>query len=164
MTTRSALALAVVLATSGLAASGMIAGCGHGSPADVGGRAAAAGNVLRCGSVVDSTGYKRGPLTANLAVALLTHLRLTGGTGDIPSVRPTRADTSTLDTMAVELMGYSGSKLSADAQAFAVAELNYHPGSRVDISYAQRLDTAILALQRDCPDGMRLGAQWRQAR
>jgi hypothetical protein len=162
MTTRSAITLAVVLATFGLTASGLIAGCGYGSPAAVGGRAAAAGNVLRCGSVVDSTGYKQGPLTTDLAVAFLTHLQLTGGAADIPSGRPTSADTSTLDTMAVELMGYSGSRLSDDAEAFAVAELNYNPGGPVDTSYAQGLDTDILALQRDCPDGMRLGAQWRQ--
>jgi hypothetical protein len=159
MTIRSAITLAVVLA-----ASGMIAGCGYGTPAAVSGRAAAAGNVLRCGSVVDSTGYKRGPLTTNLAVAFLTRLRLSSGAADIPRGRPTSADTSTLDTMAVELMGYSGSRLSDDAAAFAVAELNYNPGGPVDTSYAQRLDTGILALQRDCPDGMRLGAQWKRAR
>jgi hypothetical protein len=164
MTTRSAITLAVVLATSGLTASGMIAGCGYGTPAAVSGRAAAAGNVLRCGSVVDSTGYKRGPLTTNLAVAFLTRLRLSSGAADIPRGRPTSADTNTLDTMAVELMGYSGSRLSDDAEAFAVAELNYNPGGPVDTSYAQRLDEDILALQRDCPGGMRLGAQWRRAR
>ena len=38
--------------------------------------------------------------------------------------------------MAVELMGYSGSKLSDDAQAFAVAEENYNPDGPVDASYA----------------------------
>jgi hypothetical protein len=63
--------------------------------------------------------------------------------------------------MAVELIGYSGSRLSDDAQAFAVAEENYHPDGPVDASYAQGLDRDILALQRDCPDGMRLGRQWR---
>jgi hypothetical protein len=162
MTTRSAITLAVVLATSGLTASGMIAGCGYGGPAAVGGQAAAAGNALRCGSVVDSTGYRQGPLTTDLAVAFLTRLQLTGGAADIPRGRPTSADTSTLDTMAVELMGYSGSRLSDDAEAFAVAELNYNPDGPVDTSYARPLDTDILALQRDCPDGMRLGVQWRQ--
>src|ERR1700743_3459993 len=160
MTTRSAITLAVVLATSGLTASGMIAGCGYGSPAGVGGRPAAAGNVLRCGSVVDSTGYKQGPLTTDLAVAFLTHLQLTGGAADIPRGRPTSADTSTLDTMAVELMGYSGSRLSGDAEAFAVAELNYNPGGPVDATYAQQLNADIVSLQRDCPDGARLGLRW----
>jgi len=162
MTTRSAITLAVVLATSGLTAAGLIAWSGSGGPAAGGGPATVAGNVLRCGSVVDPTGYEQGPLTTNLAVAFLTELGLTGGTRDIPSGRPTSADTSTLDTMAVELMGYSGSRLSDDAEAFAVAELNYNPGGPVDTSYARPLDTDILALQRDCPDGMRLGAQWRQ--
>jgi hypothetical protein len=66
--------------------------------------------------------------------------------------------------MAVELMGYSGSRLSADAEAFAVAELNYDPAGQVDASYAQRLDADILGLQRDCPDGARLGLRWRRAR
>ena len=162
MTTRSAVTLAVVLATSGLTAAGLIAGCGYGSPAAGGGRAAAAGSVLRCDSVVDATGYEQGPLTTNLAVAFLTQLGLTGGARGIPSGRPTSADTSTLDTMAVELMGYSGSRLSDDAEAFAVAEMNYDPAGQVDTSYVPQLDTEILALQRDCPDGMKLGAQWRR--
>jgi hypothetical protein len=65
--------------------------------------------------------------------------------------------------MAVELMGYSGSKLSGDAEAFAQAEENYNPDGPVDISYARRLNKDILALQRDCPDGLRLGRQRRNA-
>jgi hypothetical protein len=158
MTTKSAITAAALLAATGLAASGLIGGCDYGTPA----AAAAVSNVLRCGSVVDSTGYKQGPLTANLAVALLTDLRAGGGAADTPGGRPASAHTSTLDTMAVELMGYSGSRLSADAEAFAVAELNYHPGGPVDASYARRLDTGILGLQRDCPDGMRLGLRWRR--
>ena len=162
MTTRSAITLAVVLATSGLTAAGLIAWSGSGGPAAGGGPATVAGNVLRCGSVVDPTGYEQGPLTTNLAVAFLTQLGLTGGTRDIPSGRPTSADTSTLDTMAVELMGYSGSRLSDDAEAFAVAEMNYDPAGQVDTSYVPQLDTEILALQRDCPDGTKLGAQWRR--
>ncbi len=65
--------------------------------------------------------------------------------------------------MAVELMGYSGSRLSDDAEAFAVAELNYNPGGPVDASYAPPLDEDILGLQRDCPDGARLGLRWKRA-
>jgi hypothetical protein len=147
-----------------LAGSCMTAGCGSGiGPAAAGGGIPApAGIVLKCHTVVDSTGYENGPLTADLAIASLTRMELASGASSIPRGRPTTADASTLDTMAVELMGYSGSRLSADAEAFAVAELNYHPGGPVDASYARRLDTGILGLQRDCPDGMRLGLRWRR--
>jgi hypothetical protein len=156
MTTKSAIALAVLLAV-GLVASGVTAGCDYGVPA--GGRDTAAGNILTCGRVVDSTGYKQGPLTVNLAIASLTALPLAGGTAGIPGGRPTSADANTLDTMAVELMGYSGSRLADDAQAFAVTEFNYRPAGSVDASYAQPLHQNIRALQRDCPGGMRLGLQ-----
>ena len=63
--------------------------------------------------------------------------------------------------MAVELMGYSGSRLSDDAEAFAQAELNYNPDGPVETSFARPLEVDIAALERDCPDGMRLGRQWR---
>jgi hypothetical protein len=160
MTTKQAIALVL-----SLAASGVIAGCGSGTglAAARGGQALSLSNVLTCGTVVDSTGYNRGPLTTNLAIASLTALQLASGRADIPSGTPTSADTSTLDTMAVELMGYSGSKLSGDAEAFAQAEENYNPDGPVDISYARRLNKDILALQRDCPDGLRLGRQRRNA-
>jgi hypothetical protein len=156
MTTKSATALAALLV-----AAGTITGCGYGTPAGDG-QAAAAGGVLECGSVVDPAGYNRGPLTTDLAVAFLTGTRLAGGAATMSSGPPGGADASTLDTMAVELMGYSGSRLSEDAQAFAVAELNYNPGGPVDASYAGTVTGAILALQRDCPDGLRLGLRWRQ--
>jgi hypothetical protein len=146
-----------------LVAAGLSAGCDSGFDPAAAGKspAAAAGSVLKCGSVVDSTGYMHGPLTTDLAIASLTEMQLAGGQAAIPRRAPTSADTGTLDTMAVELIGYSGSRLSDDAQAFAVAEENYHPDGPVDASYAQGLDRDILALQRDCPDGMRLGRQWR---
>jgi hypothetical protein len=160
MTTKSAIALAALLV-----AAGTIAGCDYGNPSGDS-QAAAAGNVLECGSVVDPAGYNRGPLTTDLAVAFLTGTRLAGGaatmSSGLPGGGPSGADTSTLDTMAVELMGYSGSRLSDDAQAFAVAELNYNPGGPVDASYAGTVAGDILALQRDCPDGLRLGLRWRQ--
>ena len=165
MPTRSAITLAALLAASGLAVAGLIAAGDYGTPP----AAATVSNVLRCGTVVDPTGYHRGPLTASLAVALLTGTRLTAGArltagvAGIPGGRPTRADASTLDTMAVELMGYSGSRLSADAEAFAVDELNYDPDGQVDASYARRVDADILGLQRDCPDGARLGLRWKRA-
>ena len=63
--------------------------------------------------------------------------------------------------MAGELMGYSGSKLSDDAAAFAHDEEDYNPEGPIDISYAQPLDNDIVALGRDCPDGEKLGLQWR---
>jgi hypothetical protein len=152
---------AIVLVLS-LAGSCMIAGCGSGTgPAAVsGGIPAWAGIVLQCYSVVDSTGYENGPLTADLAIASLTKMELASGAASIPRGRPTTADASTLDIMAVELMGYSGSKLSDDAQAFAVAEENYNPDGPVDTSYARPLNGDIVTLERDCPAGMRLGRQW----
>jgi hypothetical protein len=153
-------AIALVLSLTG---SGLIAGCGSGSgPAAAGGsQPAAPGIVLRCRSVVDSTGYKNGPLTADLAIASLTNMQLAGGAASISSGRPTPAVTRTLDVMAVELIGYSGSRLSDDAQAFAVTEERYNPDGPVDVSYARLLSTDILALERDCPAGARLGRQWR---
>jgi hypothetical protein len=146
-----------------LIASWVLAGCDSGaSPAAVGeNQAAAVRNVLTCGKVVDSTGYENGPLTTDLAIASLTEMQLADVAASIPRGTPTATDTRTLDTMAVELMGYSGSKLSDDAQAFAVAEENYNPDGPVDASYAPGLGRDILALQRDCPAGLRLGRQWR---
>ena len=153
-------AVALVLS---LAGSGLIAACGSGSgPAAAGGsEPAAPGIVLKCRSVVDSTGYKNGPLTTDLAIAFLTKTQLAADAASIPRGRPTHAVTRTLDVMAVELMGYSGSKLSDDAQAFAVAEENYDPDGPVDTSYARPMSRDILALERDCPAGMRLGRRWR---
>lgn len=153
-------AIALVLS---LAGSCVIAGCGSGTgPGAVGdGNPASPGVVLKCHSVVDSTGYKNGPLTADLAIASLIRMQLVSGAASIPRGRPTAADTSTLDIMAVELMGYSGSELSDDAQAFAVAEENYNPDGPVDTSYARALNRDIVALGRDCPAGLRLGRQWR---
>ena len=158
MTIRYAIALVLSLAGSCL-----VAGCGSGtSPAAVGGGIpASAGIVLKCQSVVDSTGYENGPLTADLAIASLTRMELASGAASIPRGRPTRSDASTLDIMAVELIGYSGSKLSDDAQAFAVAEENYNPDGPVDTSYARPLNEDIVTLERDCPAGMRLGRQRR---
>jgi hypothetical protein len=136
----------------------VIAGCGYRVPA--GGGGIAAPNILTCGRIVDSTGYKRGPLTADLAIASLTAVPLAAA--GIAGGRPTTADVHTLDTMAVELMGYSGTRLADDAQAFAVAEFNYHLSGPVDAAYARPLDQNIRALQRDCPGGMRLGLRWRR--
>ena len=161
MTIKFASAIAALLAVSGLIASGVIAGCDYGVPA--GRRGAAPRNILTCGRVVDSTGYKRGPLTANLAIASLTAMPLAGGAAGIAGGRPTSADAETLDTMAVELMGYSGSRLADDAQAFAVSEFGYNPAGPVDAAYARPLDQNIRALQRDCPSGLRLGLRWRRA-
>jgi hypothetical protein len=162
MRTRSAVAVAALLTATGLAAVGLVIWGGYGVPAGDGG-AAATGTALHCGSVVDSAGYQRGPLTASLAVASLTALPFAGPAGN-PGGRPTSADASTLDTMAVELTGYSGSRLADDAQAFAAAEFNYNPAGPVDASYARPLGQAIRALQRDCPGGARLGLRWRRVR
>ena len=55
--------------------------------------------------------------------------------------------------MAIDLLGYSGSKLSDDATAFAMTELSYAPdsGAPVDTSYARPLEGDIAVLARDCP-------------
>jgi hypothetical protein len=158
MTIKHAVALVLSLAGSCL-----ITACGSGSgPAAAGGsEPPAPGVILKCRSVVDSTGYKNGPLTTDRAIASLTETQLAAGAASTPRGRPTRAVARTLDVMAVELMGYSGSKLSDDAQAFAVAEENYNPDGPVDTSYAQPMSRDILALERDCPAGMKLGRRWR---
>jgi hypothetical protein len=161
LTIKSATALAALLAVAGLVA-GVIAGCDYGVPSA--GPGPAPRNILTCGRVVDSTGYKQGPLTANLAIASLTAMPLAAGAAGIADGKPTSADVDTLDTMAVELMGYSGTRLAADAQAFAVTEINYHlTGGRVNAAYARPLGQTIRALQRDCPSGLRLGLRWRRA-
>src|SRR5262249_10055310 len=81
MMTRSAMGRPALLGGAGLAAAGLAAWGGYGVPAGEGvpahdGGAAAPGTALHCGSVVDSAGYRRGPLTASLAVASLTALPL----------------------------------------------------------------------------------------
>jgi hypothetical protein len=154
MTAKPAIALVSLLVTSG-----MIAGCASGT-----GPAVPASTVLTCGTVVDTTAYHGGPLTAGLAIAFLTDIQLTDGAANIPRGTPSSADTSTLDAAAAELIGYSGSELSDDAAAFALAEEYYNPDGPIDTSYGRRLDNDILALERDCPDGMKLGGQWRNAR
>jgi hypothetical protein len=159
MTSRTARALAVLLAVAGLIV-GVIAGCDYGIPA--GSRGAAPSNILTCGRVVDSTGYKQGPLTANLAIASLTALPLAASPAGIAGGKPTTADVDILDTMGAELIGYSGTRLAADAQAFAVTEFKYHPTGPVNMAYARPLDQNIRALQRDCPSGLRLGLRWRR--
>lgn len=134
-----------------LVACGVTAGCASG-----GGPVARVSEVLSCGRVVDAdaTGYLSGPLTAGRAIALLSGLRHADGATRIPTGKLTKADRGTLDLMAVELMGYSGSKLSDDAEAFARAELRYSPdGSPVDTSYARPLEGGIAAMERDCPPG-----------
>jgi hypothetical protein len=160
MTAKTVSVLAAVLAVAGLIA-GVIAGCDYGVPSAAPGPAPR--NILTCDRVVDATGYKQGPLTANLAIAALTAMPLAAGPAGSAGGKPTSADADTLDTMAVELMGYSGTRLAADAQAFAVTEFNYNPAGPVDTAYARPLDQSIRALQRDCPRGLRLGLRWRRA-
>ncbi|HEY1819755.1 MAG TPA: hypothetical protein VGG83_07490 [Trebonia sp.] len=131
-----------------LAACALAAGC-----ASIPTPAAPAGNAITCGTVVDATGYRGGPLTPGRAIESLAAMMRAGGAASIPSGKPSSAEASTLDVMAVELMGYRGNKLSGDAEAFAEAELGYNPDGPVEASYARPLDKDIRALQRDCPDG-----------
>ena len=154
MTAKHAIALVSLLFTSGV-----ITGC-----ASDAGPAVPVSTVLTCSTVVSSTAYRGGPLTAGLAIAFLTDTQLADGAANIPKGTPSSADTSTLDAAAAELIGYSGNKLSDDAAAFALAEAYYNPADGpIDVSYGRRLDNDILALERDCPNGMNLGRQWRNA-
>lgn len=140
-----------------LAACGATAGCAPG-----GGPVAQVREVLSCGRVVDAdaTGYLGGPLTAGRAIGLLSALRQADGAARVATGKLSGADRGTLDVMAVELMGYSGSRLSGDAQAFARAEFGYSPnGSPPDTSYARPLEHDIVALERDCPPAQAAGVQ-----
>jgi hypothetical protein len=145
---------------SSLVASAVIAGCAS-SPVPT--AAELASNALTCNAVVDSTGYDSGPLTVGLAIAELTEMQLTDGTVNLPHGSPSAADTNLLDTMSVELVGYSGNTLSADTTAFVIAEDNYNPEGPVDTAYAKPLDDDISALQHDCPAAAALGQRWRAA-
>ena len=66
------------------------------------------------------------------------------------------ADRGILDLAGIDLLGYSGSKLSGDAAAFARAELSYsaNSGDPVDTSYARPLESGIAVLAKDCPLGL----------
>jgi hypothetical protein len=148
MRARSAIALVPLLVGCGVCA-----GCAAARP--VPGAGAGAGSTLTCAVVVDpdATGYLGGaPLTAGRAVAMLAGLRRPGWTARIASGTLSGSERGTLDIAATELIGYSGSRLSADAAAFAQAELSYSPeGLPVDTWYARPLVRDITALARDCP-------------
>lgn len=110
--------------------------------------------AITCGRVLDQdiTGYFHHPLTVGRAVAALTGAERDGGAARIDKGTLSSADRNTLDTMAVELMGYSGNKLSDEAEAFAQAEQGYSPtGLPVNTAYAPAMERAIAALARDCP-------------
>ena len=133
-----------------LVACGVTAGCSSDGPARV-----HVSNALNCGRVVDqdNTGYLGGPLTAKRAIALLAKVQRSGGAARIHAGKLNAADRTTLDIVAVDLLGYSGNKLSDDAGAFARSELSYspHAGGSVDKSYARPLESSIAVLAKDCP-------------
>jgi hypothetical protein len=138
MSPKSAMALLPLLVACAVSA-----GCSSG-----GGPLPQGSQALRCGLVVDpdAISYLGGPLTAGRAIALLTGLQRSGGAARISTGRLSAADRSTLDIVAVELTGYSGSKLSDDATAFARAELMYSPDYLpLDTSYARSLERDIAA-------------------
>lgn len=132
-----------------LVACGVTDGCSSGGTPVV-----QVSKALNCGQVVDqdNTGYLGGPLTAGRAIGLLTELQRSGG-ARIPEGKLGAADQTTLDIVAIDLLGYSGSKLSDDAMAFARTELSYAPdsGGPVDTSYARLLEGDIAVLAQDCP-------------
>ena len=135
-----------------LVASGVTAGCSTGAAPVV-----PVSNALTCGRVVDqdNTGYLGGPLTAGREIALLTGLERAGGAARISAGKLDATDRATLDLVGIDLLGYSGSKLSNDATAFAQAELSYsaNSGDPVDTSYARPLESGIAVLAKDCPAG-----------
>ena len=139
-----------------LVASGVTAACSSGSSGAA--PAALVSNALSCGRVVDqdNTGYLGGPLTAGREIALLTGLERAGGAARISAGTLDAADRGILDLAGIDLLGYSGSKLSGDAAAFARAELSYsaNSGDPVDTSYARPLESGIAVLAKDCPLGL----------
>jgi hypothetical protein len=141
-----------------LVACGVTAGCSPGDPT-----VPRASQVLNCGRVVDedASGYLGGPLTAERAIGLLIAVQRSGGAARIPTGKLSGPDRSTLYIVAVDLIGYSGSKLSDDATAFARAELSYDPdsGAPVDTSYGRSVELGINALARDCPYRLAPGVQ-----
>jgi hypothetical protein len=145
MRAKSAIALVPLLV-----ACGVTAGCAAAARPVAG-----VSTRLNCGMVVDPdrTGYLGGaPLTTSRAVAMLTEPRPAGRAARIASGTLSGTERRTLDIVAMELIGYSGNKLSADAAAFAQAELNYSPAwLPVDTAYARPLVGGIAALERDCP-------------
>lgn len=115
--------------------------------------------TLTCTTVVDSTGYSNGPLTTDRAVGFLTAMLVIDGLGNIMGGTPSASDAQILDTMASDLRNYQGNKLSDDAAQFYSDETSYNPdnAASVDLAYAHPLVSDILALQRDCPAGTRMG-------
>jgi hypothetical protein len=153
MRARSAIALVPLLA-----ACAVTAGCAAAARPAAGDTAARVSTTLNCGMVVDpdATGYLGGgPLTAGRAVAMLTGLRHADWTARVARGTLSSAERRTLDVVAMELIGYSGNRLSADAAAFAQAELNYSPDDLpADTAYARPLTAGIAALERDCPSAL----------
>lgn len=133
-----------------LAACAVTVGCSSGGAR----QAAQLSSALDCGRVVDTdaSGYLGGPITASRAIAMLTKVRQAGGATRIRKGTLSHADLSTMDIVALDLLGYAGGRLSADATAFARAELSYSPtGYAVNTAYARPLEGGIAALERDCP-------------
>jgi hypothetical protein len=140
-----------------LVAGGVTAGCSPAASPVV--RASAA---LSCGSVLDPdpSGYFGGPLTTGGAVALLSAVQRSEGKAGIAKGTLSSHDRRTLDTLAAELVGFAGNKLSSDAAKFASAEVNYSPaGLPVVTAYARSLEVDIAALERDCPSRNEPGVQ-----
>jgi hypothetical protein len=103
----------------------------------------------------DTSGYLGGPLTAEREIALLTEIQRSDAATRIPTGKLSDADRNILDIAAIDLLGYSGSKLSDDAAAFARAELSYSPDDTAPVvtSYARPMEGAITVLAHDCPSG-----------
>jgi hypothetical protein len=123
---------------------------------------AAPANTLSCSTVVDDTGYKNGPLTAERTIAFLNTV-LTTDAVNLSSGNASNDDLRLLDEMATELQNYSGTKLADDASQFVSDEQSYNPGQTdfgpEDTSYATAMEGGILTLDKDCPGAVSMAQQ-----
>lgn len=128
---------------------------------------------MSCTTVLDPNGYQNGPLTVDRAIGFLSAMLLEDGITDIPTGTPSADDATILDDMATELgtenvtineNQMAQNKLLTDAQQFQMDEQGYNPDnpSTVDLAEAQPLINDILALQKDCPAGLKMGVQMSQ--
>jgi hypothetical protein len=118
---------------------------------------------IACSTIVDSTGYENGPLSAERALAFMDVV-LTTDALNLSSGNASNDDLPLLDEMASELTGPTpGSQLATDATQFASDEQSYNPGGTdfgpEDTSYATAMEGDILALDKDCPGAVHMGQQ-----
>ena len=117
---------------------------------------------LECSTVIDSTGWKNGPLTELRAIAFLagyeTHIAPAINAGTLDDT-----ELHTLGGLALDMKNYTGSQLSDDASQFASDEESYSQpgpsGGPQDTAYALPMLKDILQLVKDCPGAYSLSKQ-----